>query len=128
MVELSARLEAATLSLTGAGTIKDRLLDAYCSHLADVQEGDLPDAMQAQFAEMIEALHRARALPGDDIVKASVRKLSNDEAHRYAMLVVRLYGMLAGTKHYVTNGRAARGMAPLVKFLSETAAASPSRA
>ena len=48
---------------------------------------------------MIQALHRAQALPGDDVVKASVRKLSNEEACRYAELVVRLYGMFAGMKH-----------------------------
>ncbi len=47
---------------------------------------------------MIQALHRAQALPGDDVVKASVRKLSNEEACRYAELVVRLYGMFAGMK------------------------------
>ncbi len=117
MRDLSTRLEAAALSMTGPGTIKDRLLDA-CSHLEDVQESDLPGALGAEFAEMIQALHRASALPGDDVVKASVRKLSNEEARRYAELVVRLYGMFAGMKHQIQSARGARSNAPLLKFLS----------
>jgi hypothetical protein len=123
MRDLSTRLEAAALSMTGPGTIKDRLLDA-CSHLEDVQQSDL-GALGAEFAEMNQALHRARALPGDDVVKASVRKLSNDEAKRYAELVVRLYGMSAGMKQQINNGRGNRSVAPLLKFLSVEASANP---
>src|ERR1700691_193137 len=108
MRDLNTRLEAAALSMTGPGTIKDRLLDAYCSHLEDVQESDLPGAIGAEFAEMTQALHRAHALPGDDVVKASVRKLSNEEARRYAELVVRLYGMSAGLKQQILNSRGNR--------------------
>jgi hypothetical protein len=125
MRDLSTRLEAAALSMTGPGNIKDRLLDAYSSHLEDVQESDLPGALSGEFAEMSQALHRARALPGDDVVKASVRKLSNDEAKRYAELVVRLYGMYAGMKQQINNGRGNRTVAPLLKFLSVEASANP---
>jgi hypothetical protein len=126
MKDLSARLEAAALSLTGPGPIKDRLCDAYCSHLEDVTETDLPEEYGAEFAAMIQALHRARALPGEHVVKASVRKLSNDEAHRYAELVVRLYGMFAGMHYQVSGARSAmRGNAPLLKLLSAEINASP---
>ena len=61
---------------------------------------------------MIQALHRAPALPGDDVVKASVRKLSNEEARRYAELVVRAYGMFAGMKQQIHNGRGNRTPSP----------------
>jgi hypothetical protein len=125
MRDLSTRLEAAALSMAGPGSIKDRLLDAYCSHLEDVQESDLPGALGPEFAEMSQALHRACALPGDDVVKASVRKLSNDEARRYAELMVRLYGTYAGMKQQIGNGRSNRSPAPLLKFLSVEASASP---
>ncbi len=125
MRDLNSRLEAAALSMTGPGSIKDRLLEAYCSHLEEVQQSDLPGALATEFAEMSEALHRAQALPGDDVVKASVRKLSNEEARRYAELVVRLYGMYAGMTHQVGNGRAGRAAAPLLKFLSVEASANP---
>ena len=121
MWDLTARLEAAALSLTGPGHIKDRLFEAYCRHLEDIQESDLPVELRMQFAAMIQALHRARALPGDHVVRASVRKLSNDEARRYAELVVRLYGMLAGMRHHVGT-RAVRPVAPLSNLLAVTAA------
>jgi hypothetical protein len=125
MRDLNARLEAAALSMTGPGSIKDRLLDAYCSHLEDVQQSDLPGALGAQFAEMSDALHRVPGLPGEDAVKASVRKLSNEEARRYAELVVRLYGMYAGMSQQIANARTARSSAPLLKFLALEAGANP---
>jgi hypothetical protein len=125
MRDLNSRLEAAALSMTGPGSIKDRLLDAYCSHLEEVQQSDLPGELGAEFAQMTEALHRAPALPGDDVVKASVRKLSNEEARRYAELVVRLYGMYAGMTQQIGSGRTSRAAAPLLKFLSVEASANP---
>jgi hypothetical protein len=124
MKDLSTRLEAAALSLTGPGPIKDRLCDAYCSHLEDVKEADLPAECGAEFAAMIQALHRAHALPGQHVVKASVRKLSNEEARRYAELVVRMYGMFAGMQYQVSNAtRSSRGNAPLLTLLSVEASA-----
>jgi len=120
MLNLNARLEAAALSLAGPGHIKDRLLDAYCRYLQDIQESDLPGEMGLEFAAMIHALHRSPALPGDDVVKASVRKLSNEEACHYAELVVRLYGMLAGLHHH-SAPRSFRPVVPLAKYLSAEA-------
>ena len=89
---LSTRLEAAVIALTGANALKDRLYSAYCDHLGDIVAEDLPDEVQLDFMEMSKAMHRARALPGDSVVRASVRKLSNDEAQRFAALIVRMYG------------------------------------
>jgi hypothetical protein len=108
--DLSGRLEAAALSLAGQGPIKERLFAAYCTYLQDIHESDLP-ALGTEFAEMIQALHRERALPGDDVVRASVRKLSNKEACSYAELVVRLYGTLANVKHQYASVRGVRSLA-----------------
>jgi hypothetical protein len=110
MTDLNGRLEAAVLSLAGQGPIKDRLSAAYCTYLQDISASELP-ALGAEFGAMIEALHRAEALPGEDVVRASVRKLSNQEACSYAGLVVRLYGTLAGLKHSFAVPRAARALA-----------------
>lgn len=120
MANISARLEAAALSLAGQGHIKDRLFDAYCRYLEDIQQSDVPGELAHEYGDMIQALHRAPALPGDDIVKASVRKLSNDQACRYAELVVRLYGMFAGMNHHVA-ARNSRPVVPLAKFLATEA-------
>ena len=120
MLNLSARLEAAALSLAGAGHIKDRLLDAYSRHLQDIQESDLPGEYGLEFAEMIHALHRAPAIPGGDVVRASVCKLSNEEACHYAELVIRLYGLLAGL-HTQVAPRNFRPVVPLAKYLAAEA-------
>jgi hypothetical protein len=120
MADLCARLEAAALSLTGPGHIKNRLFDAYYRYLQDIQQSDVPGELALEFADMIQALHRAPALPGDDVVKASVRKLSNDQACRYAELVIRLYGMFAGMNHHVA-ARGPRPVVPLAKFLASEA-------
>ena len=79
---------------------------------------------------MTQAMHRARALPGDNIVRASIRKLSNEEAQRYAALVVRIYGLqmadLAAARAPVRTV-APRGATPLAALLGlESVAASGS--
>lgn len=126
MADLRERLQAAALSLTGQGSIKERLFQAYCGHLQDIEECDLP-CLGAEFAEMIQAFHRERALPGDHVVRASVRKLSNKEACYYAELVVKLYGTLAAVKQ-LTNVRSARAAEPNGKSVANGAGASLSPA
>ena len=88
---LSAQLEAAVLTLVGHGALKDRLCAAYCDHLDDIREQDLPEELQREFSAMSRAMHGARALPGDSVVRASVRKFSNEQAQGFAALIVRAY-------------------------------------
>ena len=107
MTDLGTRLEAAALFLAGPGSIKERLCDAYRTHLEDIPESDRA-ALGSEFADMIQALHRERALPGDNVVRASVRKLSNQEVHHYAELVVRLYGLFAGIRQGFSRVRTPR--------------------
>jgi hypothetical protein len=86
------QLEGAALSLVRAGPIKDRLADAFRNHLAQVDAGELPDALRGQFRACHDALTRERPLPGEEAVRATVRKMSNQEADEIAAGVVRLYG------------------------------------
>lgn len=88
---LSTQLEAAVLTLAGHGALKDRLCAAYCDHLDDIKEQDLPEEVRREFGLMSRAMHGARALPGDNVVRASVRKFSNDEAQKFAALIVRTH-------------------------------------
>lgn len=90
---LTHKLETAVTILVGHGALKDRLALAYADCLEQLDEQDLPIEVQDEFAQMTQAMHRARALPGDNIVRASIRKLSNEEAQRYAALVLRMYGL-----------------------------------
>jgi nitrate reductase assembly molybdenum cofactor insertion protein NarJ len=91
-------LQRATIRLSQEGSIKDRLADAYASHLLDVDADELPDGVRLDFAALCEAMHRERPLPRESVIRASVRKMSNDEAVRYAALVVRVFATVARTE------------------------------
>jgi hypothetical protein len=84
-------LEGAALSLARSGSIKDRLLDAYRNHLALVNVEELPEALRADFRACQESLTRERPLRGEDAVRATVRKMSGQEADDVACSLVRLF-------------------------------------
>lgn len=85
------QLEAAALSLARSGSIKDRLIDAYRNHLALVSAEELPEALRAEFRACHAALTHERPLRGEDAVRATVRKMSSQEADDVAGSVVRLF-------------------------------------
>jgi hypothetical protein len=89
------QLEGAAVSLACAGSIKDRLTDAFRNHLAQLNAEELPDPLRAQYRACHEALTRERPERGEDAVRATVRKMSNSEADAVASSVVRLYGAFA---------------------------------
>jgi hypothetical protein len=89
------QLEGAVLSLARSGAIKDRLCDAYRNHLAHVDAATLPEAERADFSSCRDALTREHPLRGEDAVRATVRKMSNEEAEAVAQSVVRLYSAVA---------------------------------
>lgn len=86
-----AQLEEAALSLARSGSIKDRLIDAYRNHLALVSAEELPEALRAEFRACHDALTHERPLRGEDAVRATVRKMSSQEADDVASSVVRLF-------------------------------------
>src|SRR5262252_2238478 len=86
------QLESAAVSLARAGSIKDRLADAFRNHLAQVNAEELPGGLRADFRACHDALIRERPQPGEEAVRATVRKLSAHEADELAGSVVRLYG------------------------------------
>jgi hypothetical protein len=89
------QLEGAALSLARSGPIKDRLTDAYRNHLVFVNTEELPDALRAGFRACHDVLTRERPLRGEDAVRATVRKMSNQEADEVACCVMRLFSALA---------------------------------
>ena len=89
------QLEGAALSLVRSGPIKERLADAFRNHLALVNAEELPDALREQFRACHDALTHRRPLRGEDAVRATVRKMSNQEADDAARSVVRLFAALA---------------------------------
>ncbi len=120
---LADQLEAAVIALASHGALKDRLATAYCNHLADIDVHELPLETQQDFTELSQAMHAARALPGDNVVRASVRKFSNEEAQRYAALIVRIYGLEMQSQTSTQRAPArigvpSRGNSPLAALLA----------
>ena len=99
--------EAATVSLTRPASIKDRLADAYRNYLAHVDEQDLPADVCEEFRALTDTLTRtAPQLRGDDALRATVRKMSSDDAAAAASAVVRMFGAVSRASTNATHDEA----------------------
>src|SRR5690242_8395222 len=85
------RLESATLLLARGGSIKDRLNGAWRQYLANIEADDVPREVRLQFLELSSAMQRERPLRGEDAVRATIRKMSNEDAEQHASLIVRMF-------------------------------------
>jgi hypothetical protein len=83
--------EAATLSLTRPTPMRDRLADAYRNHLAYINEQELPNDVCEEFRALTLTLTREPPMRGEDALRATVRKMSNDEMADAASAVVRMF-------------------------------------
>jgi hypothetical protein len=100
--------EAATVSLTKAAPIKDRIADAYRNYLVFIREEDLPTDVCEEFRALTDTLTRiGPELRGDDPLRATIRKMSNNDAEVAASAVVRMFGTMsraiAGNSINATN-------------------------
>jgi hypothetical protein len=97
------KLQGATLSLARSGPLKDRITDAYRNHLSQIDETELPKDLRESFRHLSDVLTRERPLVrGDDAFRATVRKLSNDQAEDVAMSVVHMF---ASVQRSAMDGR-----------------------
>jgi hypothetical protein len=106
------RLESATLLLTRSGGIKERLEGAWRQCLATVEAEDVPRDVRLQFIELTAQIQRERPLRGEDAVRATIRKMSNEEAERHAGVIVRMFCRMTRQQELelplpMTNGGAA---------------------
>jgi hypothetical protein len=85
------RLESATLQFARSGAIKERLENAWRQCLAQIDADDVPREIRLQFLELAAQMQRERPLRGEDAVRATIRKMSNEEAERHAAIVVQLF-------------------------------------
>jgi len=105
--------EAATVSLIRPTSIKERLADAYLNYLAYVHEGDLPADVSEEFRALTDTLTRVSPeLRGDDALRATVRKMSTDDATAAASAVVRMFGALSRASALSASQDAADQPAP----------------
>lgn len=86
---------AATAMLASAGPIKHRLLEAYRTHLAEVDEDDLPKEIRDEFSSLSTSMSRVRPLRGETAVQATVRKMSDREAGGIAMRIVSMLAVIS---------------------------------
>ena len=85
------KLQGATLSLVRSGPLKDRLTHAYRHHLSQIDAAELPKELRDDFRILTDAMTRDPPLVrGDDAFRATIRKMSNDQAEEVATWVVRL--------------------------------------
>ena len=91
MSRINDRLESATLFFARSGAIKDRLEGAWRQCLANVDAEDLPREIRLSFLELSGAMQRERPLRGEDAVRATIRKMSNEDAERHAASIVRMF-------------------------------------
>ena len=84
--------QGATLSLARAGALKDRLNDAYQNHLSRLDESELPRELRDDFRAFSDTLTREPPLlRGEDSARATIRKMSNEEAESRAAHIVRMF-------------------------------------
>lgn len=92
------KFQHATLTLARSRPIKDRLTDAYRNHLSLVGDEELPKELRDGFRAVTHALTRERpVLRGEDAFRATVRKMSTEEAEDIACSVVQIFCSLPRT-------------------------------
>lgn len=89
------KFQSATVELAGSGPIKQRLIGAYVHHLDEVTEEHVPKEVREEFCELRRAMRAVNPLRGEDPVRATVRKMSDGEAQRYALQIVNLFCTLS---------------------------------
>jgi len=82
---------AAVSVLAAHGHIKQRLVKAYEENLAVIEDEDLPIAVKQSFADLRYIMSRVEPLNVEGPIRASVRKMSVDEADECAHKIIDLY-------------------------------------
>jgi len=91
MSRIYDRLESATLHFTRSGAIKERLEGAWRQCLVHIDPDDVPREIRLQFLELASQMQRERPLRGEDAVRATIRKMSNEDAEKHASIIVRMF-------------------------------------
>ena len=113
------RFESATLLLARGGSIKERLDGAWRQYLAHLELDDVPREVRTQFRELVAAIHRERPLRGEDAVRATIRKMSNEEAEGHAANIVRMFCRLTRQQELELPLPASNGGAVVQLFAAE---------
>ena len=85
----------AAQDLSSAGTVKQRLIDAYARNLANLSNDDIPRELREEFAALESALCSTRPMRGETALQATVRKMSDRQAAQHAAQIIAMFGALA---------------------------------
>jgi len=85
----------AAQELATAGSIKQRLADAYGRHLATLSNDELPREIREDFAALEGSLSAIRPMRGETAIQATVRKMSDTQAAACAIQIVNLLAVVA---------------------------------
>lgn len=99
---------AAIAALSGHGHVKQRLIEAFDTHLGEVEVSDLPVSVREPFADLRLAVSRVEPANGEGPICASVRKMSIAEASQCALRLVELYAEVVTS----AEGKQPRRQAP----------------
>lgn len=88
-------LFAATVVLASSGPIKQRLVDAYRTHLATLDRDELPKEIRDEFCSLSNCMCSVRPMRGETAEQATVRKMSDLEAGEVATRIVNMLGAVA---------------------------------
>jgi hypothetical protein len=91
-------LHRATLELTSADPLKQRVINAFSKYLKETEPDSLPPELRQRFQALVARLTCIRPFRGETAVRATVRKMSNDEAGLCAQEIVELMTELAAQR------------------------------
>lgn len=100
------RFRAAVSTLAGAGTLKQRLADAFEMHLGEVYPEELPRDVRNHFSDLSASMRSSPRNGARSPVLASVLKMSEPEAVRHAQMIVTIFASLNDPVSSVVANRA----------------------
>ena len=95
MTERWAKFNSAISRLTGVGSIKERLHEAYSYNLYDLQSSDLPSEIYNKFEALKRAMTRVEPLGSETKVEAAMRKMYDSDAIKWIGEIVTMYDIVA---------------------------------
>lgn len=87
----------AIVVLSGPGSVKQRLTDAYTRHLSHLETAELPREVRASLSLLEQAMTSSPRAGALSSAAASVLKMSEGEAGRHAERIVRMFAGLRET-------------------------------
>lgn len=94
MGNMLEHLWAAVFLMVSAESIKRRLVNAYSTHLCEIDHNELPHEVRDEFKDIVKTISHVRPMRGESAVQATVRKMSDAEAARCARRIVEFLGRM----------------------------------